>query len=328
MKNYKELLEKFQNIQPQTEEERIGLCLIKGQLAYLASLQLQEEVSSQPKSPWLAAPVPEPEETRKVVEEKKEESELPPDSVEDPAPVETVKASPISCTDTPTGTHSMPSLFFWEDGNALQEMQRPLNDFYYQQSRITLKTPQDSAADEVQAIIYPFFATMDQYNVPILVFAQYRGTHYIASSYDNAGDGVNMVQMKIGPHELLFQGCFEKGKFFAKIMTSGESAQRGEVLREIGKQNSNPELLYGSGHIRFTYEAGAGIRGGIEVFPIVTQSWDGQNADLDFLVMRNVAEFTDYLLLSEEDFRVATSTGTMLLDVSCKQNIVQAQLVE
>lgn len=150
-----------------------------------------------------------------------------------------------------------------------------------------------SRMEEMQFMIAPL--KIQKYScpsVPIIVSVYYKGRIYTASSFDKNEDGRNMVTIDINEYYFICRGFFnDNGEFQSSIVTTGISANQGDVMNIISHKSYKPTgSMVKNGHPKFRYngEDGAGI---IEVFPL---EMNGN----DFVIMTRCGEFVDYIPIS------------------------------
>ena len=251
------------------------------------------------------------------------------DSVEEVKPTLSDIDIPVASYDdklSPQPDTSLPDNFtvLGEDGLPIpEEYEKPLKEFVYQRSVINLIDPNTRETDQAICTIYPFepYLTEDR-NTKILVIVEYEGEFYEASSYENESEGSNMVRIEFGSHELLFQGSIRENEFSSSILPIGITADKGEKVEEIDKElNNPPHRTIKNGHLKFTYDAAADMKGIVEIFWIRLQ-----NNHKKLFLVRRADEFVDYAFPEDQPFVIRTMEDDRVVAVKATMEKVTAEL--
>lgn len=125
--------------------------------------------------------------------------------------------------------------------------------------------------------------------MPIVVHVYSHGNFKTASSYDTKDSGHNIVTLEIDNFYLLIRGGFDSnGKFMSFVMTTGLSANQGDIINVLSKEEGyTGPILPGSGHIKFEDDGNI-----YEIFPLNLQ----ENEYLCILISK---EFLDYYVVAK-----------------------------
>ncbi|MBR3735991.1 MAG: hypothetical protein IKN07_08915, partial [Lachnospiraceae bacterium] len=120
----------------------------------------------------------------------------------------------------------------------LDETEKLATEFVYSYSRISVSHSSMGGGgrpEEMLIMIAPLkIHKNEQTSVPIVVAIVHNGKYKMASSYDILEDGKNIVTIDIDEFYFLCRGSFsEDGRFVAKVVTTGPSAQQGDKIRPI-----------------------------------------------------------------------------------------------
>lgn len=181
----------------------------------------------------------------------------------------------------------------------IEESQKNRDDFIYDMYQLNLTHSGYSGGGkptELFVMIAPLkISKLSAVTVPIIVSVFCNGKIVTKSSYDQAEEGKNIVQLDVNEFYLMFRGSFDaNGKFMSYITTAGISANQGDILSvasrvEYGNVNSR---TVNNGHIKIRSIVDD-EEGTIEVFPF------GDPEDEEFIVLTKNDEFVDYLYISE-----------------------------
>lgn len=200
-----------------------------------------------------------------------------------------------------------------------EEKKKALGTFQYDQMALTVSSSDNTKHDEVIITVYPLTNEENIMNCPIFVVlsSPYDVNPVFACSYET--DKGNMIRASIDDHEFIVYAEMKDGKFTATAMLSGKSMEAHEVLNVVQHKAHNPkhELLK-NGHIKFTYDAGAGVLGQIEVFPF------GQN----FVYIHKVENFCDMRLYGNNDVAIQTADGRMMQVVIHRKDEKPGEMTE
>ena len=128
-------------------------------------------------------------------------------------------------------------------------------------------------------------------NVPIAVYAYTKGMEVHCSSYDVLETGNNIMTIEIDTFEILIRGCFDNdGTFISQVLTTGNSANGGDLLEVVSKESGIGHENGGEGHVRLITERGSHI----DVFPMSLED------DESFVIVR-YNDFIDYYKISADD---------------------------
>ena len=164
------------------------------------------------------------------------------------------------------------------------EKRIPKNGFIYESFQLNLTRGGSREKHEVFLYVAPLILTKNSSNVPIVVHAYSEGRQITASSYDKRGNGHSLVTIEINEFNLLCRGAFENGVFNAFVVTSGFSANQGDTLEMVTKEDGASEIINENsvGHIKF--KDGDTL---FEVFPI-------SMTDNEYITIAITEEFIDY----------------------------------
>ena len=184
----------------------------------------------------------------------------------------------------------------------LDETEKLAGEFVYSYSRISVTHKSMGGGgrpEEMLIMIAPLkIHKSEQTSVPIVVAIIHNGKYKMASSYDILEDGKNIVTIDIDEFYFLCRGSFsEDGRFIARVVTTGPSAQQGDKIRPISSVSHGDGKAAGTrnGHIKFHYTAESGP-GSIEVIPFGNVK---EERPEDFAVIVKNREFVDYYLVSK-----------------------------
>ncbi len=169
-------------------------------------------------------------------------------------------------------------------GKIYNERRKASTDFIYNSYKIMATHYGFNASSDIFLYVAPLQIIKNNPNVPILVHAYCQGKYVTASSYDTKDNGHSIVQIEINDFNLLIRGGFDKdGKFISYVLTTGASANQGDKINIVSKQEgytgTNPE---GSGHIKFKEDNNV-----YEIFPLNTE----ENEYICIVISK---EFLDY----------------------------------
>lgn len=201
----------------------------------------------------------------------------------------------------------------------VEEKKKALGTFQYDQMALTVSSSDNTKHDEVIITVYPLTNEENVVNSPIFVVlsSPHDVNPVFACSYET--DKGNMIRASIDDHEFIVYAEMKDGKFTATAMLSGKSMEAHEVLNVVQHKAHNPkhEILK-NGHIKFTYDAGAGVLGQIEVFPF------GQN----FVYIHKVENFCDMRLYGNNDVAIQTADGRMMQVVIHRKDEKPGEMTE
>ena len=169
-------------------------------------------------------------------------------------------------------------------GKIYNERRKASTDFIYNSYKIMATHYGFNASSDIFLYVAPLQIIKNNPNVPILVHAYCQGKYVTASSYDTKDNGHSIVQIEINDFNLLIRGGFDKdGKFISYVLTTGASANQGDKINIVSKQEgytgTNPE---GRGHIKFKEDNNV-----YEIFPLNTE----ENEYICIVISK---EFLDY----------------------------------
>lgn len=173
-------------------------------------------------------------------------------------------------------------------GKIFNEKRKLASDFIFNSYKIMATHWGYSSSSEIRLFIAPLQVKQDNPNVPIIVHAYCSGKYVTASSYDTKEEGHSIVTIMIDDFNLLIRGSFANGVFKSSVVTTGTSANQGDMLnivsKETGYEGPNPK---GSGHIKFKENNDI-----YEVFPLsLTEN--------EYICMHISEEFLDYYIVSK-----------------------------
>lgn len=201
----------------------------------------------------------------------------------------------------------------------VEEKKKALGTFQYDQMALTVSSSDNTKHDEVIITVYPLTNEENMVNSPIFVVlsSPHDVNPVFACSYET--DKGNMIRASIDGHEFIVYAEIKDGTFTATAMLSGKSMEAHEVLNVVQHKAHNPkhEILK-NGHIKFTYDAGAGVLGQIEVFPF------GQN----FVYIHKVENFCDMRLYGNNDVAIQTADGRMMQVVIHRKDEKPGEMTE
>ena len=196
-------------------------------------------------------------------------------------------------------------------------MEQKVKNTVYQRSVMKVTRP-GKEPKNLTISVFPFEMEEENINPKILVVTEDEGELLINSSYDN--ENSNMVPVDIEDIHLLVRGTFSKGAFSAAIFPMKMAG----TLDEVDKEISSPDLKEaGTGHVKFTYRAAAGILGTVEVFPIKKEDKSRTS-----VLVRLVDDFCDYGLPEERTFVINGETGNKAIAITDTGVFLRAEVID
>lgn len=262
----------------------------------------EEPVTEEKKSLGFA-PIPIEDEEEEPVEtslQKEETAELP---------KETPKATIIG--EMPVETEKKSDFDFKDDKRKHQDM------FIFDSYRISAAHIGSMGNEEMTVMIAPLINYAGpNFSVPILVSICYRGRMYSKSTYDCEA-GKTMVRSDVSDFSFLCRGEYkEDGKFYSTIVTTGPSADNGDILTVMSLEKYGTAFNTGNNHIKFHYTSEKPNDGMVEVFPMEP------GAD-EFIIISRTEEYVDYFYLA----RGSRTNGIGLSKVTIFDENVKKELV-
>lgn len=174
-------------------------------------------------------------------------------------------------------------------GVVTNERQKKSGDFIFNKYRISAAKQGFNSASDITLFVAPLQVIPNNPNVPIVVHVYSHGNFKTASSYDTKDSGHNIVTLEIDNFYLLIRGGFDSnGKFMSFVMTTGLSANQGDIINVLSKEEGyTGPILPGSGHIKFEDDGNI-----YEIFPLNLQ----ENEYLCILISK---EFLDYYVVAK-----------------------------
>lgn len=174
-------------------------------------------------------------------------------------------------------------------GIVTNERQKKSGDFIFNKYRISAAKQGFNSASDITLFVAPLQVISNNPNVPIVVHVYSHGNFKTASSYDTKDSGHNIVTLEIDNFYLLIRGGFDSnGKFMSFVMTTGLSANQGDIINVLSKEEGyTGPILPGSGHIKFEDDGNI-----YEIFPLNLQ----ENEYLCILISK---EFLDYYVVAK-----------------------------
>ena len=174
-------------------------------------------------------------------------------------------------------------------GVVTNERQKKSGDFIFNKYRISASKQGFNSASDITLFVAPLQVIPNNPNVPIVVHVYSHGNFKTASSYDTKDSGHNIVTLEIDNFYLLIRGGFDSnGKFMSFVMTTGLSANQGDIINVLSKEEGyTGPILPGSGHIKFEDDGNI-----YEIFPLNLQ----ENEYLCILISK---EFLDYYVVAK-----------------------------
>ena len=174
-------------------------------------------------------------------------------------------------------------------GVVTNERQKKSGDFIFNKYRISASKQGFNSASDITLFVAPLQGIPNNPNVPIVVHVYSHGNFKTASSYDTKDSGHNIVTLEIDNFYLLIRGGFDSnGKFMSFVMTTGLSANQGDIINVLSKEEGyTGPILPGSGHIKFEDDGNI-----YEIFPLNLQ----ENEYLCILISK---EFLDYYVVAK-----------------------------
>ena len=174
-------------------------------------------------------------------------------------------------------------------GIVTNERQKKSGDFIFNRYRISASKQGFNSASDITLFVAPLQVIPNNPNVPIVVHVYSHGNFKTASSYDTKDSGHNIVTLEIDNFYLLIRGGFDSnGKFMSFVMTTGLSANQGDIINVLSKEEGyTGPILPGSGHIKFEDDGNI-----YEIFPLNLQ----ENEYLCILISK---EFLDYYVVAK-----------------------------
>lgn len=174
-------------------------------------------------------------------------------------------------------------------GEIYNERRKAASDFIYNSYRIIATHYGFNSSTDIYVYVAPLQIKRGNPNIPIIVHAYSHGNYVTASSYDTKENGHSIVTIEIDDFHLLVRGGFdENGKFVTYILTTGISANQGDKInilsKEEGYTGSNPQ---GSGHIKFEEDGNI-----YEIFPL-------SMTENDYICVLISKEFLDYYVVAK-----------------------------
>lgn len=174
-------------------------------------------------------------------------------------------------------------------GEIYNERRKAASDFIYNSYRIVATHYGFNSSTDIYVYVAPLQIKINNPNVPIIVHAYAHGKYITASSYDTKENGHSIVTIEIDDFHLLVRGGFdENGKFVTYILTTGISANQGDKINIISKEEgytgNNPQ---GSGHIKFEEDGNI-----YEIFPL-------SMTENDYICVLISKEFLDYHVVAK-----------------------------
>lgn len=171
----------------------------------------------------------------------------------------------------------------------INESRKLARSFIYNNYRIMATHYGFNSSSDISLYIAPLEVKKNNPNVPIVVHAYSHGKCVTASSYDTKDTGHAIVTIEIDEFYLLCRGAFdENGKFTSYVMTTGVSANQGDKINIVNKEEGyvGPNPI-GCGHIKFKDEENT-----YEIFPLSLV----ENEYLCILISK---EFLDYHIVAK-----------------------------
>ena len=173
-------------------------------------------------------------------------------------------------------------------GKIFNEKRKLASDFIFNKYKIMATHWGYSSSSEISLFVAPLQVKQNNPNVPIIVHAYCAGKYITASSYDTKEEGHSIVTIMIDDFNLLIRGSFTDGVFKSSVVTTGISANQGDMLnivsKETGYEGNNPK---GSGHIKFKDNNDI-----YEIFPLsLTEN--------EYLCIHISKEFLDYYVVAK-----------------------------
>lgn len=174
-------------------------------------------------------------------------------------------------------------------GRVMNERQKKSGDFIFNKYRIAASKVGFNAASDITIYVAPLQVIPNNPNVPIIVHLYSHGNFKTASSYDTKDSGHNIVTIEIDNFYLLIRGGFDSnGKFVSYVMTTGLSANQGDIVNILSKEEGyTGPIMSGCGHIKFEEDGNV-----YELFPLNLQ----ENEYLCILISK---EFLDYYVVAK-----------------------------